>query len=754
MADITTSRPRLMPDQYGRLLLRAVPEPPIAHAYHHWDADARTLSYTYNNRRLLSIHIPGEVDVYFRHGADGHLQSLPLHQQVYVMITGGRATATVTFELSPDALSVRPRRAGREQATLGQVGRPLLPDVNGLYDIAQAQLIAWYGQPWHWLDTHLTPNDRGCLTARMAVALDSHVWTVTIKPHYYRTHLGYRYHRPWQWRPQSKAVAGWCTWEAYRRDVTEANVRAGAAFCAEHFRPYGLEYIQLDDGFEKLPLPANPHGTLTEAWLDTKDEFPGGHAGIVDAITRQRLEPGVWTTACIYNDAWADAQPEHLIKDEHGEVMLGDWVKYILDCSEEALDRHVRGYYRGLREAGYTYFKTDGIRHLIYDGLQEAVLHGLLTNDEAEHRFRRFLEIAREEIGPEPYFLSSWGVLTQGVGLVDACRIAQDAMPNWCGMQMQIVESARWFFTQRILWTNDPDHVCVRAPFEWSRSVLSLVSLSGGLFMLSDPIDRYDAARVRLVQQCLPPLTTATAETGHLDTSYAAFTWTKAHSFAVQKGQQDSLKTFAAAPDSDQEAFDMAGRWETLNDQHPFSSLWAFHFDTPVARWCVMGRFATLPLPAARVALDALSLDEHTVYVAMDFWRQQYLGRVRGGLDCPALPLGHCQVVALRARLDRPQLLGSSRHVSQDAVSVESQTWSGDTLTLGLLGVAGTTETYWVHVPAGWRLAAADGAGLTVSPGDPAADSDGDAALPLAVTFPAAAADTVRGTLRVSFVRG
>ena len=50
---------RLMPDEQNRLLLQAVPEPPIAHAYHHWDEQARTLTYTYNGRRILEIHIPG-----------------------------------------------------------------------------------------------------------------------------------------------------------------------------------------------------------------------------------------------------------------------------------------------------------------------------------------------------------------------------------------------------------------------------------------------------------------------------------------------------------------------------------------------------------------------------------------------------------------------------------------------------------------------------------------------------------------------
>jgi hypothetical protein len=464
------------------------------------------------------------------------------------------------------------------------------------------------------------------------------------------------------------------------------------------------------------------------------------------------MQPGIWTTSSIYNDEWADAQPEFLLKDETGKPFLGDWIKYIFDCTPEALDKHVRPYFRGLREAGYTYFKIDGIRHLLYDGLQEAVLRGLMTNDEAEKRFRRFLECGREEIGPATFWLSSWGVLTQMVGLCDACRVAQDAMPNWAGMQMQIVESARWYFTHRILYQNDPDHVCVRAPFEWSRSVLSLISLTGQLFMLSDALQEYDEQRIRLIQQCLPPLTTMTAETGPLNTDYAAFTWTKLHSFQVIK-DKDLRQPFAAQPAEDEEAYNMAGAWETINDDHPFSSLWAVHLETDLGRWCVAGRFASLPLRASKLRFANLALDPEREYLVFDFWKQEFLGRVAGGIDCPPLPLGHCQILALRPALDRPQLLSSSRHVSQDAVSVKAHSWVNDALTLRLEGVCGTGETYWVHVPPGFRLVRMYAEDVKAEPGTLTTAGGPDGALPIRVGFPTRDNDRIEGTLTMQFTR-
>lgn len=132
---------RLMPEEANRLLLHAIEEPPVAHAYHHWDDEKRILTYSYNNRRIVSIEIPeagGRVS--FRHGSDGTLQSRPLVQQVYVILEAP-ATSRVAFQMSGDTVNVRPHRAKPEHAIVGQVGRPLLAGVNGLYDINQDLLV-------------------------------------------------------------------------------------------------------------------------------------------------------------------------------------------------------------------------------------------------------------------------------------------------------------------------------------------------------------------------------------------------------------------------------------------------------------------------------------------------------------------------------------------------------------------------------------------------------------------------------------
>ena len=104
-------------------------------------------------------------------------------------------------------------------------------------------------------------------------------------------------------------------------------------------------------------------------------------------------------------------------------------------------------------------------------------------------------------------------------------------------------------------------------------------------------------------------------------------------------------------------------------------------------RWRVMLRVATTPLSAGELPMEKLVLDPEKTYIAYDFWKQEYLGEVRGSFSCSALELGCCQVVAFYEKGDAPMVIASDRHVSMDAVSVLEHTWEHGVLSLRLKGV-------------------------------------------------------------------
>lgn len=673
-------------------------EPPIAHALHKWNEEERTLVYEYNGQNILTVEIPGTDDVGFRHGSDGNLQNIPFIQQIYVMVDTP-VKAKITFKLSNDAINMKPNRAKSEEAIIGQVGRPLIHNVNGVYDINQDLLIDWNGCNWNWISDRFEKDNDGNLKVELEIELGSKPLFINLRMQYYRKHLGYSYHKPWEFRPNVKSVNGWCSWEAFRRDVTQENIEDVSDFLGEKFGKYGLEYIQIDDGFQNMPLPLDPKGSLAEGWLNTNKQFPKGHEGAVKAIQDRGLKAGIWTNANITNEEFAKEQGDCLIKGNDGKPMLGEWIDYLIDCSPESLDKHIAPFYKGLKEYGYDYFKTDAIRHLLLDGLHEAVRQNLMTNDEAEAKFRAYMQCARDNMGGEAYFLASWGVLSEVIGLVDGCRIAMDANPTWAGIRMQIVESARWFHTQRILFLIDPDHICARTNVEWARSVCSLVSLSGGLYMLSDPLKDYDNDRIEIIQKTLPAMETFTAETGNIQLDYPAFTWTKLHGFAVPRENP-----VVAEETTIEEAMDMAGNYPTMDDNSPFSTLWNIQIDKEWRKWSVVGRFATIPLKEVELDIDNLGLDSNKTYLAFDFWSRKYLGKVNKNICCKELNLGECQIISLTEIKETPQVIASSRHISMDSVSIKNQEWNESSLRLEIEDIKDTTESYWFHVPTGYEV--------------------------------------------------
>lgn len=683
--------------------------PPLAHALHKWDEETRTLSYEYNGTDILRIEIPESEDVGFRHGSDGTMQSIAYVQQIYIMVEKPM-WVKARFCLSGEAVNMRPGRAGDNQGILAQNGNILIHGVNGLYDAAQDLLIDVNGCDWEWESDGFEETGTHRI-AYMRIRLCEKPLFINLRMHYYRNHLGYKYYEPWKHKTDKKAIAGWCSWEAYRRDIDEGKIRTILEFMEEKLKNYGLEYIQVDDGYQKMPLPCRAEGSMKEGWMTCEEKkFPRGHKGIVEDIREHGFAPAIWTNANITNENFPAEHPEDVLFSD-GEPLKGEWIDYLYSCTEKNLREQVTPIFEGLREAGYKYVKIDAIRHLLFDGLHEAVRLGLMTNDEAESKFRAYMEATKRGLSDDVYYLASWGEMHEVTGLADACRISMDANPTWAGIRMQLFETARWFHTQRILFLNDPDHVCVRTKPEWARSILSLISLSGELCMLSDTIDAYTDEKLDIIRKTLPPLTTMTAETGPLNLEFPAYTWTKLHGFAVQ-----SHETPVEMEDVDlKEAYDMAGIYPTMHNAHPFSSLWSFHLEHAGERWCVVGRFATVPLRKSGVKLEAVNLHPGRMYHAFDFWAEKYLGIVSGEISCGALELGCCQIIGLREVKDVPQLIASDRHVSMDAVSVREALWKEERLQLTLDGKARMRVKYYFAIPEGYTLKSVDIAGGDIS---------------------------------------
>ena len=668
--------------------------PPIAHALHHWDETQGLLRYEYNGLDVIEIRVPVGTDLGFRHGSDGTMQSIQYFQQVYLSAEPA-CKAKITLRLHHDSLNMRPSRARDDQAILGTLPGLTSYGVNGMYDPQWDLMIDWHGRPWRWLDAEMAPERDGYSTVSFEADLSMSALYINLKPWYYAKHLGYSYHRPWERRPAQKSAAGWCSWEAYRRDISIEKIQTVARFLETELKDYGLQYIQVDDGYQAMPLPVKAEMSMAEGWTTCDPgKFPGGHASIVSAIEEAGLTPAIWVNANITNPDFPREHPDAVIWHE-GNPLKGEWIDFLYTCDEKTLAEQVEPIFVALKDLGYKYIKIDAIRHLLFDGLHECVRLGLITNEDASRRFRAFMEASRKGMGDDVYYLASWGEMHEVDGVADACRISMDANPTWAGVRMQLFESARWFHTHRVLFVNDPDHVCVRSKPEWARSVLSLISLSGELYMLSDALSAYTPEKLDIIRKTLPPLNTCAGETGPLSVEYPAYTWTKLHGFAVQSHETPVEMENVTL----EEALNIAGWAPDRENAHPFSTLWSFPMNHHGQSWRVMLRIATTPLEAGTIGLKELALDPDKTYHAFDFWKQQYLGTVTGSIPCEALELGCCQTVAFYEVRDLPMVIGSDRHISMDAVSILSQEAADGSLKLKLQGIPGKVLRYTLVLP-------------------------------------------------------
>ena len=660
---------------YERRSYTSRPDAPATHA-RITRIDPEHYALNYNGTDLVRFEFDSNRHCRLRPHSDGDFQSEPFIQQ-FMMWSGEPAPLTVSFVSPVEMWNIRPERAHGAQAILLQEGAPLLCGVNGMYFPDWDLLVSWHGLPFQWRERHVTAAD-GSFTASMTLELGERPLVVLIRPHYYGEHLGYHTHRPWLRRPDPRPITGWCSWEAYHSTVSQEDIRRDAQLLRP-LRPYGLTYMQLDDGYQQPQIPPRVGDGVPTGWLELNERFPDGHAGIVSAIRAGGFEPGIWTNAVLNNADAADAL-NVCLRQEDGSLVEGDWIRYVLDCTPGTLSAQITPYYRALREAGYTYFKSDALRHLFYDGLQEAVRLGLMEPQQARDKMRAYMEAARAGIGEDAYYLSCWGVLTSSIGVADAMRVGTDANPSWSAYSMQLRETARWSFAQRVLFTLDPDHVCVRGELRWVRMMLSLVSLTGGLFMVSDQPSGYDEARVALMQKTMPALAVHTGETGPVDYTTPACP-------SIPK-QSDDLDRDAAA------------YCHITDHRTPFGSLWCTHFEHGGRQWAVVQRTAVVPLEAAELSPEAFALDPSRQYYAMDFWSGAVYPITGGILSFPSLPLGDTTVMALTDVTDgRPVLLGSDRHVSMDAVSVTEQLGEADSFSMRLAGFAGLTVVYTVYAP-------------------------------------------------------
>ncbi len=432
-----------------------------------------------------------------------------------------------------------------------------------------------------------------------------------------------------------------------------------------------------------LGRPAAELTTLGTGGLLAPDKNPGGMKAAADNIKAHGLVPGIWFMpfAGTYYDPFFKAHQDWFVKRENGEPFETAWGGTCLDMTHPGARTYLHDNIRRIgHEWGYQYFKMDGLwtgtgTRQVYvnsgyrdDNLGESVLHNPeKTNLEA---YRDGLKLVRAAAGKNTFILGcctpqnmrSYG---GAFGLVDAMRIGPDNGANWKSLLRGPTFGTRQYFLHGRVWYNDPDPVYVRAslPLVQAQAICSWVALSGQLNLSSEWMPELPADRLDLLKRTLP-------NHGLLPRPADLF--------------EDPLPRLWLLTDNRRSPRrDVVGIFN-WNDQEQT-------FDYPLSR---------------------LGLADNVEYVAFDYWQNSLAPLIQGRLQL-SVPPQSCRILAVRPRLDRPQLLSTSRHITQGIVDVREEKWiDADKILRGRSQIVGN-DPYELRValPAGgqsWSVKAVE----------------------------------------------
>ncbi len=480
--------------------------------------------------------------------------------------------------------------------------------------------------------------------------------------------------------------AGFCTWymEKHAGACDEVHLPEVSAVAAKELKPYGFDFIQIDDQWQDGIHPNGPKKNFTTH--AAKGPYPSGMKKAAEDISNLGLVPGIWFMpfAGTWQDPHFKDHQDWFAKNPEGKPYETAWGGTCLDLTNPAVQDYVSGIVRRIsHDWGYRFFKMDGFwtgsatkqvyvnNGYVEDGIGDATFHNPdKTNIEA---LRDGTRLVRKAAGPEVFLLGccvSQNMRSFGgtFGLLDAMRVGPDT-----GGDIGAPHGSRLWFLNGRVWWNDPDCVFVRKSLTLDRARLnaSWTAVSGQLFYTSDWMPETPAERLDIVKRCLPAHGLAARPVDVFESDVAKI-WLLTDT--RQAARRDVVALY---------------NWGDKDD-------------------------------AISITPERIGLPPASEYVAFDFWANKFIPPFRETIAA-TLPGNSCRILAVRPVSAVPQLLSTSRHVTQGIVDVTGEAW--DAAKSALSGtsrlVAGDPYELRIILPVGeksWRATAAE-----VSAGDAAA---------------------------------
>jgi len=213
-------------------------------------------------------------------------------------------------------------------------------------------------------------------------------------------------------------------------------------------------------------------------------------------------------------------------------------------------------------------------------------------------------------------------------------RIGPDNKSDWKNLLRGPTFGSRHYFLNGRVWYNDPDPLYVRdtIPLNHAQLICSWVTISGDLNTSSEWYPGLSPERLDLLKRTMP-------------------------SHGLPARPVDLFD------------HDLPSVWLLTDDRHP-------------VRRDVIGLFNwTDNEKQFTDSLAKIGLNAKADYVAFDYWKNALMPTIKGKLQV-AVPGQSCCVLAVRPVANHPQLISTSRHITQGIVDVLDEKWDDTTKTL------------------------------------------------------------------------
>jgi hypothetical protein len=488
----------------------------------------------------------------------------------------------------------------------------------------------------------------------------------------------------------------WGSWSSYYQDVTEQDIIRNTDWIAKNLKPYGLEYILLDDGYDR--------GEKGEHnWIGKWDQakFPHGPRWLAQYIKSKGLHPGLWIVPNAYAGA-TEQHPDWYLRDKQGKF-IRDYDTPALDSTNPEVLDFLKKLFSTLDDWGFDYYKFDGEFALPkYSPLvPRASLYDKTIDPVVAYRNR--LKLIRETIGPKVMLEGSpEGTPLDGIGYFTTYWNGYDDYNGWQGMCHVLssindnaflnhiafyliagegIDVSPWMTMEEAKQKRPPTftkyaedrgdrEVGFGTTLAEAHTLVTYMALTGGVYSVASVMPELPEERSKLLKQTLPtlPILPIDLFSRGSDMNYEKFRHTTPDVYIHNYPEVLDLKINAKSG-----VYDVVGltNWRTGT--------------------------ATRTLSFA----DKLGLDPNSRYIAFDYWGQKLVGVFKDLMKVEIEP-HDTRVFLIHPLLDRPQLVGTSRHIT-GAYSILGLRWdaSGSRLRGSSETVAGEGYTLFIYVPEG-----------------------------------------------------